>query len=136
MSRYRMASLMCVALLLASASVAAAAVGNLWSTEGLGRIDLVGDISPDPGLECLALDDLGEFGFYRLGDGQKIGDLPSPFNDRLHTTYMARDFDGNGLAEILCIFSPSPGANSIIGLLAHDGREFCARGPTSSTPVI
>lgn len=129
MLRRTPASMLSASILLASASVAPAAVGNLWSTEGIGSPTIVGDISPDPGLECFAIDPLGSFAFYSLGDGQRIDDIPAPFDDRSATTYIVRDFDGNGLAEVLCIFTPLPGGTSIVGLLAHDGRGFLRPWP-------
>ena len=127
MHRRILTSMLSASLVLASASSVPAAVGNLWSTEGLGRIDLVGDISPDPGLECFAFDQLGSFGFHRLSDGGRIDDIPSPFHLRQSTTYIVRDFDKNGLGEILCVYAQ--GGGTVVGLLAHDGRQFVRQWP-------
>lgn len=128
MSIRHVASLMCALVLVASASGVRAAVGNLWSTSGLGSIILVADVAPDAGLECLALDLDGTFGLFRLSDGARLGRPPVPFDNRQATTYTVRDFDGNGLAEILCV-NVSGGGAPTVGLLSHDGREFRRQWP-------
>ena len=128
MSVRQVSSLLCTLVLIATASAVKAAVGNLWTTSGLGSIILVADVAPDTGLECLAVDLDGTFGLFRLSDGYRFGGLPVPFDNRQTTTYTMRDFDGNGLAEILCV-STSGGGSPTVGLLSHDGRAFQRQWP-------
>lgn len=103
MSRVRSGSLIAILCLVISAP-AFAQVGSLWTNGNLGPLLVVADFSPNPGLECITVTLMeGDVVMATLDSGNQIAQLPAPFNDRLYTTFQARDFDGDGLAEILCL---------------------------------
>jgi len=75
-------------------------IGPEWAVGAL-RFLAVGDITTDPGLECIAMDDLGAIGLYRLDAGSRLAQLPS--NIAPSTRFHMFDVDDDGLAEVFYV---------------------------------
>ncbi len=94
--------------------LAAVQVGSLYSS--LFTPIAIGDLSTNPGLECLGYGADGVARIFALDSGQPLATLPAPFQIPGQNEYTLRDFDGDGLAEILCVLS-GPEYTSTVGLL-------------------
>jgi hypothetical protein len=93
-------------------------IGREWGTPDL-TILAIGDLSADPGLECVGRDLLASTGVYRLSDGVSLGSIPGQLNTP-QTDFTLHDVDNDGLAEILCTVAPQPGQTRV-GLLDLTG---------------
>ena len=96
-----------------------AAAGVKWD---IPQVEVVGvaDITPDAGLEFIGTASTALRGLYRLGTGTLLASLPDPFQVP-PVTYMFRDVDGDGRAEILCLLAGAPSelGSALIGMLDY-----------------
>lgn len=104
-------------------------VGVKWDLPQV-EVLAVADVSTDPGLECIGLASTGARGLYRLATGQLLAELPAEFG-YAPTTYILRDVDNDGHAEILCVNDADQGSgiNGVaIGMLDY-GRDLVELWP-------
>ena len=99
-------------ILLLPTTAPAVQIGSEWAAPDIGNPFAVGDITPDPGLECIARDALGILKLVRLSDGASLASIPQPFNDA-GTQYFLRDVDDDGLAEIVCLLATDPSGGAV-----------------------
>jgi hypothetical protein len=123
MPRIRTGLLVTILCLIISAP-ASAQIGSLWNNNNNGGLLVVADFSSDPGLEAITTLSTSEVVMISLNSGAQLREFPSPFNSHLTTTYRARDFNGDGLAEILCVQPINgPSSQTRVGLLELDSRD-------------
>jgi hypothetical protein len=93
-------------------------VGLLWGPSDLSVL-VVGELASDAGLECVAMSSAGTLGVYALGSGQLLGSFPAQLSSPTAAVTL-RDFDNDGLAEMLCLVAGGPNSTRV-GLLDMTG---------------
>ena len=95
-----------------------AAIGLEWSPGDL-EVIVVADMNWEAGLEFIGRNAYGSMGLYRLATGELIGAIPAVF-DSPQTTFVPRDVDGDGVAEIFCAL-PQQFSGYRLGVIDADG---------------
>lgn len=120
-------ALVIVCLLPARPMLAAPQYGAEWTDNALGNVYLIANLSPDPGLEAVAMTPLAELHLFRLSDEHDLGALPSPFT--VLTTFYPRDIDGDNLAELVCVLVDQQINVTTIGCIEVAGGAIVRKWP-------